>query len=87
MTDAVADQSTDPLAGTNPDMNEAAVFEAVADRIPDNPLLTMDGVDYTYRQIDELANRMGHLLKAHGCLLYTSPSPRDGLLSRMPSSA
>ena len=22
-----------------------------------------------------------------GCLLYTSPSPRDGLLSRMPSSA
>ena len=26
-----------------------------------------------------------HLLQA--CLLYTSPSPRDGLLSRMPSSA
>ena len=26
-------------------------------------------------------------LKADGCLLYTSPSPRDGLLSRMPSSA
>ena len=23
----------------------------------------------------------------HICLLYTSPSPRDGLLSRMPSSA
>ena len=30
------------------------------------------------------------LNKAHTtfiCLLYTSPSPRDGLLSRMPSSA
>ena len=25
--------------------------------------------------------------KALDCLLYTSPSPRDGLLSRMPSSA
>ena len=25
--------------------------------------------------------------RAGGCLLYTSPSPRDGLLSRMPSSA
>ena len=25
--------------------------------------------------------------KAFSCLLYTSPSPRDGLLSRMPSSA
>ena len=24
---------------------------------------------------------------AYACLLYTSPSPRDGLLSRMPSSA
>ena len=23
----------------------------------------------------------------YDCLLYTSPSPRDGLLSRMPSSA
>ena len=23
----------------------------------------------------------------NACLLYTSPSPRDGLLSRMPSSA
>ena len=35
----------------------------------------------------------GEVLFAHlssnlnGCLLYTSPSPRDGLLSRMPSSA
>ena len=25
--------------------------------------------------------------KKYSCLLYTSPSPRDGLLSRMPSSA
>ena len=25
--------------------------------------------------------------KSSLCLLYTSPSPRDGLLSRMPSSA
>ena len=27
------------------------------------------------------------VIKRWGCLLYTSPSPRDGLLSRMPSSA
>ena len=25
--------------------------------------------------------------ESYTCLLYTSPSPRDGLLSRMPSSA
>ena len=37
---------------------------------------------------------MGRVLKnkkwdrtSYTCLLYTSPSPRDGLLSRMPSSA
>ena len=29
--------------------------------------------------------RLNHINKT--CLLYTSPSPRDGLLSRMPSSA
>ena len=28
-----------------------------------------------------------NLPKLKSCLLYTSPSPRDGLLSRMPSSA
>ena len=27
------------------------------------------------------------MISAYNCLLYTSPSPRDGLLSRMPSSA
>ena len=27
------------------------------------------------------------ILLLYVCLLYTSPSPRDGLLSRMPSSA
>ena len=32
-----------------------------------------------------LGGLKGPLMKV--CLLYTSPSPRDGLLSRMPSSA
>ena len=27
------------------------------------------------------------VIDGKNCLLYTSPSPRDGLLSRMPSSA
>ena len=32
-------------------------------------------------------NTIVALDKSGNCLLYTSPSPRDGLLSRMPSSA
>ena len=34
----------------------------------------------------ELSEQM-HISRSMVCLLYTSPSPRDGLLSRMPSSA
>ena len=30
---------------------------------------------------------VNEILEFESCLLYTSPSPRDGLLSRMPSSA
>ena len=33
-----------------------------------------------------MAVQMG-IRKLEGCLLYTSPSPRDATLSRMPSSA
>ena len=38
--------------------------------------------DVLYRKNIDMTNEMFRL-----CLLYTSPSPRDGLLSRMPSSA
>ena len=34
-----------------------------------------------------LPQRLCNHLWKESCLLYTSPSPRDGLLSRMPSSA
>ena len=33
------------------------------------------------------ATDLAQLPKYHACLLYTSPSPRDATLSRMPSSA
>ena len=35
----------------------------------------------------EITVRNGTFHECDDCLLYTSPSPRDGLLSRMPSSA
>ena len=41
------------------------------------------------KSLDELFSGLGpYMVKIFWvCLLYTSPSPRDGLLSRMPSSA
>ena len=36
---------------------------------------------------DQIVSRLGVSRPAHICLLYTSPSPRDATLSRMPSSA
>ena len=47
------------------------------------------------QRLHELARKKGtavfacfvDLTKAYDCLLYTSPSPRDATLSRMPSSA
>ena len=41
----------------------------------------------TKEKLVELAGENAQLVLNKDCLLYTSPSPRDGLLSRMPSSA
>ena len=57
----------------------------------------VDGFDWVgfYRVVTPSVLKLGPYQGGHGCLvipfdnclLYTSPSPRDGLLSRMPSSA
>ena len=39
------------------------------------------------KSIDNQDDNVSITLSFKDCLLYTSPSPRDGLLSRMPSSA
>ena len=57
------------------DNTNTTIFDKVLDKIP--------GVQI----IDGQPNIRGGSGFSYGCLLYTSPSPRDGLLSRMPSSA
>ena len=37
--------------------------------------------------LEKAANYLNEKIEAIPCLLYTSPSPRDATLSRMPSSA
>ena len=44
-------------------------------------------VDASFRAIPTETESKNLLMTHSSCLLYTSPSPRDGLLSRMPSSA
>ena len=46
-----------------------------------------DRVGVAYHRHDALKNEAAYARQYTYCLLYTSPSPRDGLLSRMPSSA
>ena len=49
--------------------------------------LEVMAVDPAFERIAGLRAREGNLQQALTCLLYTSPSPRDATLSRMPSSA
>ena len=62
-----------------------------ATTLPGGPLVDATGTPFDVPLDDEIIidRWMADDLAAQGrpCLLYTSPSPRDGLLSRMPSSA
>ena len=57
-----------------------------------DPTQETKGLDSYVKAQEKLVKRCDDVfLETHAisitCLLYTSPSPRDGLLSRMPSSA
>ena len=58
-------------------IEEEKKLSELISKLPSGILVTFDGTDH-YKLTDEVYEH---------CLLYTSPSPRDGLLSRMPSSA
>ena len=47
----------------------------------------MKQADFKIDAVGDFANFMRYQGSTYGCLLYTSPSPRDATLSRMPSSA
>ena len=55
--------------------------ESGSDHAFENVMLYVDGEDV------QIGQPFIENAKVIACLLYTSPSPRDGLLSRMPSSA
>ena len=62
------------------------VSVAEAEEEPIVIIISMDGVPHKISDNPKL-NAFKRMERYGICLLYTSPSPRDGLLSRMPSSA
>ena len=70
--DSFAKKAVDPF-----DKIVAAIFP-----LYQNTLYKANALDF-----DDLLLLTVNILQLYPCLLYTSPSPRDGLLSRMPSSA
>ena len=59
---------------------------------PDLKIVEIDSISSTNKKTNAKYMRVNHTGEIcaqalYSCLLYTSPSPRDGLLSRMPSSA
>ena len=70
-------------------MNQAAIQEIVVSTANMDAEAAFGGVGINAIPKDG-GNEFSYYVNVsgtNGCLLYTSPSPRDGLLSRMPSSA
>ena len=55
--------------------------------IPVNPILDEVLGEICYPDLMEIPLKVDMVDVFRSCLLYTSPSPRDATLSRMPSSA
>ena len=88
----VASKSTNQNINTREErIKMSRLRQTIAKRLKDSQntaamLTTYNEVDMT--AVIDLRQEYKELFQQkHGCLLYTSPSPRDGLLSRMPSSA
>ena len=71
------------LAGEDPDIATRDLYDTIASGKTVEFELHVQIMEIA----DELKQNFDPLDATKTCLLYTSPSPRDGLLSRMPSSA
>ena len=82
-------EATPPLDNTDFYANLAEVIDSQELNVIKNDLMDSVESDKDSRSDWEQTYRDGleYLGMKYDCLLYTSPSPRDGLLSRMPSSA
>ena len=59
----------------------------VNNMLPPHNVVVEDHPELSHEALAMLPGEEFDVTFPEACLLYTSPSPRDGLLSRMPSSA
>ena len=79
----------DPVTAADREASELIVTDLVR-KFPDHAVLSEEEPDNLRRLTEShvwMIDPMDGTREFIDCLLYTSPSPRDGLLSRMPSSA
>ena len=81
-------QSIEPVANSKYyDVSHAQKRLWVIHHFEENQVAYNMPASYMLGGVDKELIETSFLLLIQSCLLYTSPSPRDGLLSRMPSSA
>ena len=87
--DSTSGSALTPLGSGNPLVSETYVIKSILVTSAGTPSVTVTNNSITaIKSVPLTANQTKELLtQPLICLLYTSPSPRDGLLSRMPSSA
>ena len=84
-SDNGADPNSDNGAGTSDDPTPLLIPSIGLAKDAGNAVANGDNFDFEFTLFWQ--NNGTVALDGVCCLLYTSPSPRDGLLSRMPSSA
>lgn len=63
----MSEQTDTPAVNVpNENMNQADNLEAIADKVPDAPAVTVDDTTYSFSEFDGLVNQIGHLLKSNG---------------------
>ena len=77
-----------PLFWLFQDINTALTYDLETINLYPEPIETSEIICEIFPEFKNKCHYGRRIHTKHvSCLLYTSPSPRDGLLSRMPSSA
>ena len=84
----MAEENKSPEVEIDTDGVNEETINVEAPEVSNEAFEKKQDVDLGYVDVSEGGKTAKELLQeTKTCLLYTSPSPRDGLLSRMPSSA